>query len=130
MTTFTWSILSMSVMPVLEGESDVVVSAQWNLNGSTTITEVVTHIDMETEEPVETIVDKNYTSNLIGWQNFTLQQDADFIPYNQLTQEQVIEWVKNAMSESGVASMEAAVQGELDALINPPTVAVVSPLPW
>ena len=130
MTTFTWAILSMSVMPVLEGESDVVVSAQWNLNGSTTVTEVVTHIDMETEEPVETIVDKNYTSNLIGWQNFTLQQDADFIPYNQLTQEQVIEWVKNAMSESGVASMEVAVQGELDALINPPTVAVVSPLPW
>jgi hypothetical protein len=108
MSTYTWTIKSMSVMPVLEGETDVVVSAQWNILGE----------------------DQGYTYNLAGWQNFTLQQGEGFVPYNELTEAQVIEWVKNAMSENGVASMEAAVQGSLDALNNPPVEPVIAPLPW
>ena len=108
MTTFTWSILSMSVMPILEGEANVVVSAQWNILG---------------EEDV-------YTENLSGWQNFTLQQGKGFTPYDQLTEAQVIGWVQSAMGEGGVASMEAAVQGLLNALINPPVEPVIEPLPW
>ena len=49
MSTYTWSILAMSVMPVLDGEADVVVSAQWNILGE----------------------DQGYSYNLAGWQQFT-----------------------------------------------------------
>ena len=108
MTTYTWSIKAMSVMPVLEGQTDVVVSANWNILGE----------------------DQGYTYNLAGWQNFTLQQGEGFTPYDQLTEAQVIGWVQSAMGEGGVASMEAAVQGSLDALINPPVVPMIAPLPW
>jgi len=108
MTTYTWSVIAMSVMPVLDGEASVVVSAQWNILG---------------EEDV-------YTENLSGWQNFTLKQGEGFTPYNQLTEAQVLGWVKDAMGENGAINMEAAVQGSLDALINPPVVPQNTPLPW
>jgi len=98
----------MSVMPVLEGQTDVVVSAQWNILGE----------------------DQGASYNLAGWQQFTLEQGEGFTPYNELTEAQVIEWVKNAMSENGVANMEAAVQGSLDAINNPPVEPVIAPLPW
>jgi hypothetical protein len=108
MTTYTWTILQMSVMPVLEGQTDVVVSAQWNILGE----------------------DQGASYNLAGWQNFTLQQGEGFVPYSQLTETQVVGWVQNAMGENGVASMEAAVQGSLDAINNPPVEPMIEPLPW
>ena len=95
-------------MPVLDGQTDVVVSAQWNILG----------------------VDQGASYNLSGWQNFTLQQGEGFTPYNQLTEAQVVQWVKDTLGENGVASMEAAVQGSLDALNNPPVEPVIAPLPW
>lgn len=98
----------MSVLPVFDGQTDVVVSAQWNILGE----------------------DQGYTYNLAGWQNFTLQQGEGFTPYDQLTEAQVIVWVQNAMGESGVTSYEGAVQGSLDALINPPVQPITPPLPW
>lgn len=108
MTTYTWTITSMSVMPVLDGQTDVVVSAQWNILGQ----------------------DQGYTYNLAGWQQFTLQQGEGFTPYNQLTEAQVIGWVQETMGEGAVSNYEASVQGSLDALINPPVVPVIEPLPW
>ena len=108
MSTYTWSILQMSVMPVLDGQTDVVVSAQWNILGE----------------------DQGYTYNLAGWQNFTLQQGEGFTPYDQLTEAQVVQWVKDTLGENGVASMEASVEGSLNALINPPVQPVIATLPW
>ena len=98
----------MSVMPVLEGQTDVVVSAQWNILG----------------------VDQGASYNLSGWQNFTLEQGEGFVPYNKLTETQVVQWVKDTMGENGVESMEAAVQGSLDAINNPPVEPVIVALPW
>jgi hypothetical protein len=108
MSTYTWSILEMSVMPVLDGQADVVVSAQWNILGA----------------------DQGYTYNLAGWQQFTLQQGQGFTPYDQLTEEQVIGWVQDTMGENQVANLQAAVQGSLDAMINPPVQPEILPLPW
>ena len=108
MSNFTWSINQMSVMPVLEGQTDVVVAAQWNILGE----------------------DQGASYNLIGWQPFTLVQGEGFTPYNQLTQEQVVGWVKNTMGENQVANLEAAVQGSLNAILNPPVEPVIAPMPW
>lgn len=108
MTTHTWTIKQMSVMPVLDGQADVVVSAQWNILGE----------------------DQGYSYNLAGWQNFTLKQGEGFTPYDQLTEAQVVGWVQDAMGENGVANMEAAVQGSLAALINPPVQPQTAPFPW
>ena len=51
----------------------------------------------------------------------------DFIPYDQLTEAQVVQWVKEEMGGNQVAAHEAAVQAKIDAQINPST---ASGLPW
>jgi hypothetical protein len=50
----------------------------------------------------------------------------DFIPYDELTQEIVLNWIWN----SGVSkeATEANVQQQIDNKINPPIVS--PPLPW
>jgi hypothetical protein len=53
--------------------------------------------------------------------------DPDFIPYDQLTEAQVIQWVKDEMGANQVSAYEAAVQGQIDAQVNPTT---ASGTPW
>jgi hypothetical protein len=53
--------------------------------------------------------------------------DPDFIPYEDLTEAQVVQWVKDAMGANQVAAYEAAVQGQIDAQINP---TQASGTPW
>ena len=53
--------------------------------------------------------------------------DPTFVPYDNLTEAQVIQWVKDEMGGNQVAAYEAAVQGQIDAQKNPTTAAGV---PW
>lgn len=53
--------------------------------------------------------------------------DSGFVPYEQLTEAQVLGWVKEQMGEETVAAHEAAVQAQIDAQANPTTAAGV---PW
>ena len=108
MTTYTWTIKQMSVMPVLDGQTDVVVSAEWNILGE----------------------NQNVSYNLAGWQQFTLKQGEGFTPYDQLTETQVVSWVQDSMGENIVANLQAAVQGSINEIINPPVQPITLPLPW
>jgi hypothetical protein len=54
-------------------------------------------------------------------------QDPTFIPYANLTQAQVIQWVKDALGPDEVAKYEASVQRQIDAQKAP---ALTSGLPW
>lgn len=53
---------------------------------------------------------------------------GQFTPYADLTQDQVVGWVKDALGPDGVAALEANLANVLAEQINP-TVAV-NPLPW
>ena len=53
--------------------------------------------------------------------------DPTFIPYQDLTEVQVVQWVKDEMGANQVSAYEAAVQGQIDAQINP---TIASGLPW
>jgi len=53
--------------------------------------------------------------------------DPTFIPYDQLTEAIVIDWVKEEMGANQVSAYEAAVQGQIDAQVNPST---ASGTPW
>jgi len=53
--------------------------------------------------------------------------DPTFIPYQDLTEAQVVQWVKDEMGADQVAAHEAAVDAQIDAQINPSTAAGV---PW
>lgn len=104
--TNTWAVIEMDCYPEEDGEMDVVFNVHWTLTGT----------------------DGTYTGYVYGTQSVSIDPDAPFTPYADLTQAQVIGWVKDAMGEEQVASLEANVAEQIANQVNPP---VVTPaLPW
>lgn len=104
--TNTWSVVSMDCYPELDGDTDVVFTVHWTLNGT----------------------DGTYNGSVYGSVGVTLDAGAAFTPYDQLTEAQVIGWVQDALGEEQVASYEANVAQQIENQINPPV--VTPPLPW
>jgi hypothetical protein len=105
MTTKNWSITQLSVYPQSEGEADVVCAAAWNVSGT----------------------DGTYSGSLNGSTAFKLDPEAPFIPYDQLTQDQVLNWVWESMGEEGKASAEADVDAQIAYAAEQVS---TPPLPW
>ena len=105
-TTNTWSVVQMDAYPEADGETDVVFNVHWTLTG--------------TEE--------TYIGSVYGSQAVSLDPEAPFIPYADLTEAQVIGWVQDAMGAEQVAAYEDNVAQQIANQINPPV--VTPPLPW
>jgi len=106
MTTFNWGIVQLDAYPEKDGLTDVVFQVHWTLSGT----------------------DGTYTGGVYGSEGVTLDVDGGYTPYAELTQDQVVGWVKDALGEEQVASLEANVAQQIADQINPP---VVTPsLPW
>ena len=104
--TYNWTVAQLDCYPEHEGQADVVFTVHWRMSGA----------------------DGEYTAGVYGSVGLTLDPEATFVPYADLTEAQVIGWVQDALGEEQVASYEANVAAQIDALVNPP---VVSPaLPW
>lgn len=104
--TNTWAVAQMDAYPERNGDTNVVFNVHWTL----------------------TATDGTYTGSAYGAQGVTLDPDAPFTPYANLTQEQVIGWVKDALGDEYTAAYEANVTKQVADQINPP---VVTPaLPW
>lgn len=104
--TYTWTVAQLDCYPEHEGQADVVFTVHWRMEGT----------------------DGDHTAGVYGSVGLALDPEADFTPYADLTEAQVIGWVQGALGEERVASYEANVAAQIDALVNPP---VVSPaLPW
>jgi hypothetical protein len=104
MTTFTTTVNRMYTLPQLDGQTDVVVNAFWQVTG----------------------VDGQNTASIGGNTQFTLAQGEGFTPYADLTQAQVIGWIP----ASEITSAQQCVQGQIDSMINPPVSPMNTPLPW
>ena len=102
--TINWVIEAMNSYPTAEGQSDVVFSVHWRCNGS----------------------QDNYSASIYGTAGVTYEAGAPYTPYNELTQEQVLQWVWDNGVDKAVT--ESAIQTQIDNLINPPVVTL--PLPW
>jgi hypothetical protein len=68
--------------------------------------------------------DGNFSANTYGTVSFTQQAGETYIPYAELTQAEVVDWVQNAL---GKDTVEASLQAQIDALKNPVQEAGV---PW
>lgn len=55
---------------------------------------------------------------------------GDFTPYEQLTQEQVLQWVFDILTPAGVAQREYGVSENVAHQINPPQAPAIQSLPW
>jgi hypothetical protein len=104
--TNTWSVVQMDAYPELDGETDVVFTVHWTLNGT----------------------DGTYNGSVYGSVGVSTSSSGAFTPYADLTEAQVISWVQDALGEEQVLSYEANVAQQIDNQINPPV--VTPPLPW
>jgi len=102
MITYNWNCRTVDVHPQEEGQTDVVYNVHWTVTG----------------------VDGDYSVTNIGTQVVPLSEGGTFIPFEDLTNEVVVEWTKEAMGEEQVASIEASIAGQIEALINPTSVTM------
>jgi hypothetical protein len=105
--TTTWIIqwLKASTQPI-NGFNEVVLDVGWACNG----------------------VDGTLTTSIYNTQTLVppQQDDANFTPYANLTQDQVLGWLWAGGVDK--TATEAAVASQLEALKNPPVIQ--PPLPW
>lgn len=76
-----------------------------------------------------TSVDGDHSGTVYGTISFPAKDPSDptFVPYDQLTEAQVIDWVKDEMGAEQVAAHEASVAAQIHAQQNPTSAAGV---PW
>lgn len=103
---YTWKIVQLECYPEMDGETDVVCNASWTLEGR----------------------DGVYIGSTYGNQAIPVTSGGNFIPYDQLTQAQVVDWVQQAMGADRIAQQEKNIAAQIENQKNPPV--VVPPLPW
>lgn len=103
MTTFNWNVTKLDTRTD-ENNTDIVITAWFKITG----------------------VDGNYIAtyeNGVGLNEPT----ATFIPYNQLTETQLIQWCKDILGVDYCQLLEQSVQNKIDKL---KVVNTSSSLPW
>jgi hypothetical protein len=101
-----WKVVSLECYPEHEGQENVVTTAHWTL----------------------TTIDGEYVGSAYGSASFTLDPEAEFIPFADLTETTIIGWVKNHIGEEQVEVLENSVTKQIEEQKNPP---IVKPaLPW
>lgn len=101
-----WKVKQMDCYPEKDGEPDVVFTVHW----------ILSHTE------------GGYTGKVYGTVVLQLDPYSPFTPYDQLTETQVIGWVKSALGPKVVAEYEDAVMSQIQEQKNPPV--VTPPLPW
>lgn len=104
--TNTWGVVQMECYPEYEGQPDMVFNVHWSL----------------------TAREDNYVGYAYGSVSVPLADEENFTPYEDLTEEQVLQWVKDALGEEAVLRYEQIVAQEIETQKNPPVVR--PPLPW
>jgi hypothetical protein len=101
--TILWLIERLLVKPTEGSNTDVVITADWRCNGT----------------------QESFSGTCYGSCSFA-PPTGPFTPYEDLTQEQVLDWCyANGVDQSAI---EANVTAQIENQINPPVVSL--PLPW
>lgn len=109
MATITWSIQSIECLKEVDTYTDVVYTVWWQLSAT----------------------DGNYIASMHGSQTVTFDPTVSgyqFIPYDQLDEQTVLNWMKSAMGQATVDQNEATALLELDQQMQSPK--EFKPLPW
>ena len=69
-----------------------------------------------------------HEGDIYGSQIITLNAQDTFTPYSDLTRQQVEGWLETFMGADKVAELDAGLDRQIEAQINPPIIK--PPLPW
>lgn len=67
------------------------------------------------------------TASAYGSVGFGAPEADDFTPFDSLTKDQVIDWVKTTLGDEQVAALEAGLEEQIQQKLNPTT---ATGLPW
>ena len=104
MITYNWDCKTLDCYIEQDGDADVVYNVHWIVTG------ISDALD-PSEQP--------YSARSIGTQKLNTSDITDFIPFDQLTNEQVSLWTKSAIGDEGVVAIEAGIASKINLLINP-----------
>ena len=111
MTNYNWNCKTVDCYPEQNNEADVVYNVHWIVTGTSD------ELDPEGNP-------YNCSATNIGTQSLDTSQITDFIPFDQLTNDEIVAWTKGAMGEEQVASIESSIQNQIDNLITPTSVTL------
>ena len=116
MTIFNWNCKTVDVYPSDESYADVVYNVHWRVIG------VSDQLDPQNNP---------YTVTSIGTQTLNTSEITDFIPFEDLTNEEVVAWTQAAMGEEQVAQIETNIDTKIEALITPISLTLIigEPIP-
>jgi hypothetical protein len=102
MIAYDWNCKTVDVHPQEKGQTDVVYNVHWIVTG----------------------VDEKYSATNIGTQVVPLSEGGAFIPFEDLTNEIVVGWTKEAMGEDQVDQIETSIAGQIEDQKNPVSVTM------
>jgi len=109
MTTYNWNCKTVDCYPEQDNEADVVYNVHWIVTG------VSDQVDPEGNP---------YSATNIGTQTLDTSQITNFIPFDQLTNDEVVAWTQGAMGAEQVTQIESSIQSQIDSLITPTSVTL------
>lgn len=107
--TYTWTVTNLIGYPVLDGHTDVVTTAFYTVLADD---------------------GAGHTATFNSIQQIPLPKDRPWVPYADLTNDIVVGWIQAELGPDGVASIEANLDAQIAAQINPPPTPQSLPLPW
>jgi predicted signal transduction protein with EAL and GGDEF domain len=109
MNSYLWKITSMMTLPTSSKKSNVVVSVSALITG------------LNEDNPSITA-----SQNI----NVELSLNDNFTNYSDLTENQVLQWVKTILSEEGVNNIEKNIDKKIELILNNQITPLAKELPW
>jgi hypothetical protein len=107
MINYVWSVNALYT--IQQPQPDYVVCALWTLTGS----------------------DEQHNANVQGSTQFSITPDSpSFVPYDELTQEIVVQWIQSSLGVTSVVMYEEQLAEQLTSYNNPQATPQKTPLPW
>ena len=112
-TVYNWNCKTVDVHPTEGSETDVVYNVHWIVTGTTTEG------------------DEEYSSTNIGTQIVNIDDITNFIPFDELTNDEVVAWTQSAMGAEQVTAIETNIANTINLEINPVsiTLTIGEPVP-
>jgi len=111
MVTYNWNCRTVDAYVEQNEEADVVYNVHWIVTG--------TSDEVDPNSP-----NRFYQATSIGTQTLEAGPSSEFIPFEQVTNEEVVAWTQTAMGEEQVANIEAGIASQIESLIHPTTVTL------
>ena len=109
MINYNWNCRTVDAYVEQNEEADVVYNVHWIVSG------------------VSDTLDSNgspHSATSIGTQTLDTDDIVNFKPFDQVTNEDMVAWTKEAMGEEQVTQIEAGIASQIESLITPITITL------